>query len=106
MLERGGFKVLVAENGKKGIEMFHMRKDEIACVILDYTMPDMTGEEVFLNMKKINPELRVLLSSGCSDLAFDRFTKMGITGFLEKPYEYSSLIDKVFKVLGGNPASA
>ncbi|MFA6566997.1 MAG: ATP-binding protein [Victivallales bacterium] len=98
MLERGGFKVLPAENGRRGIELFRLHENEIGCVILDYSMPDMTGEEVFLVLKKINPDVRVLLSSGYSDLAFDRLTGMGVTGFLDKPYEYSTLIDEVLAV--------
>lgn len=99
MLERGGFKVLAAEGGRKGIEIFRMHEKEIACVILDYTMPDMSGEDVFRVLKEINPDVRVLLSSGCSDLPSDRFVKMGIAGFLEKPYEYSNLIDEVLAVM-------
>jgi PAS domain S-box-containing protein len=63
MLERYGYTVLLAENGREGVDLFRVLSDKVGLVILDMTMPVMSGEETLRNLKLINPQVRVLLSS-------------------------------------------
>ena len=92
MLERYGYTVLVAENGKEGVDIFRAAVgDTIALVILDMTMPVMSGDETLRNLKLIRPGLPVLLSSGYNEVeAIRRFTGKGVAGFIQKPY---SIVD-------------
>ncbi len=92
MLERIGFQVLVAANGREALDLYKARHDEIMLVFLDLTMPCMDGEEAFHHLRKINPKVRVLLTSGYSeaDIA-QHFTGKPFFGFLQKPYSLETL---------------
>lgn len=92
IMEKRGFRVLLAENGLKAIELFREHRDQVAIVLLDMTMPSMTGEEVFRELKRIDPNVRVVLSSGYNEEdATSRFAGTGLTGFLQKPYSPAAL---------------
>ncbi|MBW2099034.1 MAG: response regulator, partial [Deltaproteobacteria bacterium] len=64
MLTSMGYKVLPARSGKEAIEIYNANTDEIDMVILDMIMPDINGGDVYDTLKEINPEIKVLLSSG------------------------------------------
>ena len=64
MLERLGVNVILAEDGREAVEVFRARHNEIDCVLLDLTMPNLDGEEAFKEMKEIRNDVRVILSSG------------------------------------------
>jgi CheY-like chemotaxis protein len=92
MLERMGFSVLTAEDGYQALETVRARGDEIQCVILDLTMPRMDGEETFRELQRINPELRIIMTSGFSEQEVcNRFMGRKISGFVHKPYQLSKL---------------
>jgi len=96
MLERYGYTVLVAENGKEGVDLFRVVLDKISVVILDMTMPVMSGEETLRHLKLIKPEVKVLLSSGYNESeAIRRFTGKGLVGFIQKPYSAQHLAQTV-----------
>ncbi len=87
MLEHLGLSVILAVDGREAVEIFRARHDEIDCVLLDLTMPDMDGEEAFLEMKRIRNDVRVILSSGYSGQEISRrFAGKGLIGFIQKPY--------------------
>src|SRR4029453_9734263 len=67
MLERAGFKVLTANDGRQGVEVFREHATEIAAVILDLTMPCMNGDEAFRELRQIQPNVRVILASGYAE---------------------------------------
>ncbi|MBI5091239.1 MAG: PAS domain S-box protein, partial [Candidatus Hydrogenedentes bacterium] len=95
-LERQGFRVLTANDGFEGLELFRNHLEEIALVLLDVTMPLMGGLEVFQEMRALRGDVRVLLSSGYSEQeATERFTGMELAGFIQKPYRAQELIAKV-----------
>ncbi len=100
MLERDGFTVIEAADGRDAIEVFREHADEIRVVLLDMAMPHMGGEETFQELKKISPDVQVILSSGYTeeDVAA-RFIGMGLAGFIHKPYTHSHLIAKLQEVL-------
>jgi FixJ family two-component response regulator len=65
------------------------------------TMPLMTGEETFRQLKTTNPNVKVILSSGYNEVeAIRRFTGKGLAGFIQKPYTSSQLAEKIKSILG------
>jgi PAS domain S-box-containing protein len=101
-LERAGYTVLQARDGREGIQVFRERAEEIAVVLLDLTMPELSGEEAFEEIRRIKTDARVILSSGFSEEeASSRFTGKGLLGFLQKPYETSALLAKLHEAMEG-----
>ncbi|MBA7613021.1 Sensor kinase CckA [subsurface metagenome] len=100
ILEGHGYTVLSAENGAKAINVYTKNRDEIDLVILDIVMPKMGGEKTFLRLKKINPEVKVLLSTGYSQNGkAKKILDSGVKGFIQKPYQVNKLLSKVRSVL-------
>jgi DNA-binding NtrC family response regulator len=94
MLERLGFRVLVVEDGKQGVAALREHGAEIVVVILDMTMPGLSGEETFREMRRACPGVRVVLTSGYGEQdAMSRFTGEGLAGFLQKPFQLADLRD-------------
>ncbi len=100
MLKNGGYRVLMAEDGRQALEVFHQMEGKIDLVLLDMAMPVMGGEETFRELKRIRPDLPVLVSSGFGEEeAIRRFGGLGVAGFIQKPYTVRALIDKVSALL-------
>src|SRR5579872_2533821 len=94
-LERRGFRVLVATDGAEAIESLRANPD-ISVVILDLTMPIMTGEQAIPVIKAAHPNIPIVLSSGFSEAEISRrFATAGLAGFLQKPYSAQAIIAKV-----------
>jgi signal transduction histidine kinase/CheY-like chemotaxis protein len=99
-LEVFGYAVLEAEDGERGVELFLSRADDVAVVLLDMTMPVMSGEETFRRLRAIRPNVKVILSSGYDEPeANSRFTGKGLAGFLQKPYTGARLAKTIFSSL-------
>jgi CheY-like chemotaxis protein len=91
-LERGGYDIILAENGREGVEVFRALNGKIGAVLLDLTMPGMNGEEVLARLKDIRPDVKVVLSSGFNESdVIQQFTGKGLAGFIQKPYTAASL---------------
>ncbi len=101
MLEDIGFApVYKAEDGAEGVECYRAHRDEIEVVLLDMTMPRMNGESCFRELRKIDPDVRVILSSGYNEQdATNRFVGKGLAGFIQKPYAPNLLAAKVDEAL-------
>ncbi len=92
MLRAVGFDVLVAEDGVSAVRFFQEHAHEIRAVLLDMTMPNMGGEETFRELRRIDPDVRVVLSSGYNEKeATSRFAGKGLAGFIQKPYTVDAL---------------
>ncbi len=103
-LESSGFEVVTAEDGRQAMEVFRQLGDEIAAVVLDMTMPHMNGEETFRELRRLRPDLRVILTSGFNEQDVkSRFEGQGLSGFLKKPYRPKELVQKVNDVLAVAP---
>ena len=101
-LERHGYTVITAENGQEALEIFQEQRDRISLVLLDLTMPVMGGEETLAGLKKLRPDVPVLLSSGYSEWeAMRLFSAKGLTGFIQKPYPPARLVEALRNVLEG-----
>ncbi|MEO6036536.1 MAG: response regulator [Verrucomicrobiota bacterium] len=100
MLEFFGYSVLLAKNGKQGIQVFKTKKDTISAIILDMTLPDISGEDVFREFQLIRNDARVLLISGYNEAdAMERFAGKGLAGFLQKPFAPPELREKLRTIL-------
>jgi DNA-binding NtrC family response regulator len=104
-LERYGFQVILAENGGEGVDLFRAIGHKVSVVILDMTMPVISGEETFRRLKSIRPNVRVVLSSGYNEVeTVQRFTGKDLAGFLQKPYTAETLIARVRETMLSQPA--
>jgi PAS domain S-box-containing protein len=102
MLEHCGFSVLIAEDGEVGVATFREHADEITLVLLDMTMPRMGGEEAFRELRRIQPNVKVLLTSGYNEQeATNLFTTKGLAGFIRKPFDLKTLVSILREVLEG-----
>ena len=92
MLEKLGFQVLIARNGREAIDVFSAKAADIGCVILDLTMPNMDGIETFQELRRIHSGARVIITSGYTEQeVVTRFSGKGIAGFIQKPYTLATL---------------
>jgi two-component system cell cycle sensor histidine kinase/response regulator CckA len=93
LLQEIGVKSLVAPNGESGLEIYRRHRDEISLVLLDVSMPGLGGKETFRLLKKENPDVRVVLSSGFSETEVtEELQGLGLTGFIPKPYRLDRLV--------------
>ncbi len=100
ILAECGYAVILAENGREGIEKFTQESEEIKAVLLDMAMPGMSGKEVYTELKKIEPSVKVLLASGFrQDYRVDEVFKLGVNGFIQKPYSLVELSRKIKEII-------
>lgn len=91
-----GIVVLGAANGDDGVALYRERQAEIELVLLDLSMPGLSGQETLAALRQVNPAVRVILSSGYNEVeAMRRFRAEGSLGFLQKPYSADRLIQTV-----------
>ena len=92
VLRRLGFEVLTAEDGREALAIYRSHQDEIVLVLLDMMMPRMGGERTFTELRRIDADVRVLLTSGYNEQdAVARFVGRGLAGFIQKPYPKGEL---------------
>ena len=102
VLEFAGFDTLVAKDGSTAVQLFRENGAEIGIVLLDLSMPGLSGEQTFKELRRLDPTVRVLLSSGYSEAeATRRFVGRGLAGFIQKPYRPEQLVDAVRRALRG-----
>jgi two-component system, cell cycle sensor histidine kinase and response regulator CckA len=100
MLEKLGYRILVAMSGKEAIEIYKAGIGRIDLVILDLIMPDLNGADVFDSLKAIDVDVRVILASGFSiNSRVEDLLSRGCRDFIQKPYKLDDLSDVVRKVL-------
>jgi PAS domain S-box-containing protein len=101
-LERFGYSVLQARNGIEAVEIFGQTPQKICAVLLDLTMPLMSGEETLHRLRAIRADVPVLLSSGYDEVeVIKRFAGQGLAGFVGKPYSTAELVGKIKSVCAG-----
>jgi PAS domain S-box-containing protein len=99
-VRRLGFRGIAAADGEEALAVFEKNRDEITCVLLDLTMPRMDGVGTFKEIKRLSPDVPVILCSGYSEQdAIRRFTGEGLSGFIQKPYGIEDLRQKIAQVL-------
>ncbi|THB79658.1 MAG: response regulator [Desulfobulbaceae bacterium] len=101
LLTELGFTVLLAEGGENGLHIYRQQAAEIDIVLLDMMMPEMDGAECFGELKKINPEVVVVISSGFAKTSrVEEVERQGVAGFLQKPYTAREVSATIHQVLG------
>jgi PAS domain S-box-containing protein len=102
LLTQSGYQVLLADDGATAVDLFRQYQDRIDLVILDLTMPRLPGRETFLELKQINPAVRVLFSSAYSAEDLPPEISATAAGFVNKPYRVGDLIRAVRAALDGS----
>ncbi len=96
VLENLGFTATLAADGREAAALFEAEPDAFAAVVMDLTMPHLDGTEAYARMRRVRPDVRVLLMSGFSEEAATiNFAGKGLAGFLQKPFELAHLRDKI-----------
>lgn len=102
-LEQCGYDVITAEGADSGLKIYRDEFTSISVVLIDLSMPGKSGIETFHELKKINQEVKVIISSGMLDSeSKDHFLEMGVKDTINKPYTAAELSLKVRSVLDKN----
>jgi len=100
ILEDCGYEVVLASDGKDGLEVFSKIHSNLKGVILDMSMPEMSGKETFIKMKEIKPDVRVLFASGFKeDKRVKEVLELGACDFIQKPYTIEKLSEAIHGIL-------
>jgi two-component system cell cycle sensor histidine kinase/response regulator CckA len=100
VLEKLHYAVLRAENGREAVALFTRHSGQISLVILDMNMPGMSGAAVFEELRKLDPDIKILLSSGYSpDAQTMALLSSGSCGFIQKPFTIAALTQKLSELL-------
>jgi CheY-like chemotaxis protein len=95
-----GYSVTLAENGKKGLKIFKEAPDRYDLILLDMIMPEMNGSDCFYEIKKVRPDMKVILSSGFTreeDLI--EMKAKGLTAFISKPFRSTEISQALHNAL-------
>ena len=102
ILKECGYETLTAVDGYKGVDIYKEKRNKIELVILDMSMPGISGKETFIEIKQINPEQKILMSSGfVKDDRIQDLINMGLEDFIQKPFDYIELSEKVSSIISG-----
>jgi CheY-like chemotaxis protein len=100
ILEKMGYEVLTARHGTEAIEVYQQNRQKVALVIIDLIMPRMGGGQVYDRLKEMDPDVKVLLSSGYSlDGEATEILKRGCDGFIQKPFHLKDLSEKLRQII-------
>lgn len=100
LLVEEGYKVIIAHDGIKALKIYQSAVDQIALVILDFFLPVMDGDAVFDELRAINPNVNVVLSSGFAEQSkIGAMLARGLRGFMPKPYTRDKLLEQLRSVL-------
>jgi two-component system, cell cycle sensor histidine kinase and response regulator CckA len=90
----------VAKSGREAITLYEKNKADIGMVILDMIMPSMSGGDTYDRLKEINPDIKVLLSTGYSiNGQAQEILDRGCNGFIQKPFNMKELSQRISKIL-------
>ncbi|HMC89429.1 MAG TPA: ATP-binding protein, partial [Gemmataceae bacterium] len=99
ILQKFGYQVLLAEDGMQAVEVYEQHGEQIQLVVLDLTMPRLSGRDAFQRLVELNPQVRVLFASGYSADHVSETTSEQLVGFVSKPYRPEELVQMVRSAL-------
>ena len=100
MLERIGFTVITARDGREAVELYKQNLEEISLVLLDLVMPHLDGEETFRELRRAKSNVKVVMCSGYNEQEVtQKFAGKTISGFIQKPYTFNQIKGKILKIL-------
>jgi two-component system cell cycle sensor histidine kinase/response regulator CckA len=94
-LEDASFTVHTASGPREGLKIYEDHWRDIRVVLLDYVMPDMTGDLVYECLRRVNPDVRVILLTGCDDNVAKRMFEAGLRGYIQKPFYIDDLVSRI-----------
>jgi len=94
-LEDEGYRVFTAVDPQEGLTFYEQHWRDVRLVLLDYLMPNMTGDLVFECLQRQNPDVRVLLLTACDDHVARQMFQAGLRGYIQKPFFLADLIARV-----------
>ncbi len=99
-LVREGYRVILVQNGFEALKIYRNIGKQIGLVILDFFLPVMDGDAVFYELRVLNPEIDVVLSSGLAEQQkINAMLGQGLRGFISKPYSSQNLLAQVRSTL-------
>lgn len=99
-LEKLGYTAIIARNGLEAVEIFKLYQNDISLVVLDLVMPVMDGKQAFSEIKEINKETKILISTGYAvDDKVDGFLNKDCHGFIQKPFSLNEFAGALRKIL-------
>jgi PAS domain S-box-containing protein len=100
-----GYDVVAAENGEEAVKAYKEHRHKIKAVLLDMVMPKMSGRETYVELNKINKNVKVLLVSGFKqDHRVEALLKLGVKDFMQKPYTLLTLANRIYHVINDGPS--
>ena len=100
MLQKLDYTVFVARSGPEAVDIFSKKQNKIDLVILDMRMPNMNGGVVYDRLKKISPDVKVLISSGyIENNSIRDLMNKGCEGFIQKPFSLQELSERIKDIL-------
>ncbi len=100
LLRQAGYEILTADDGRDAVTIFQEHSHEIVAVLLDHHMPGGGGKEIFEQLRRVRPDIPVIMMSGFAEEdVVGRFLGMGVVGFLKKPFGLLTLFQAVKKAL-------
>jgi CheY-like chemotaxis protein len=100
MLQRIGYNTLKASNSAEACQLYNDEKEQIDLVVLDIIMPDENGTTTYKRLKRINPDIRVLISTGYGrDEDIEEILTDSRNGFIQKPFKFKEFINKIDAIL-------
>lgn len=100
ILERAGYRVLSARNGKEAVKLLQENAAEVQLALLDVVMPELSGPEAFARLRDIRPDLPVIFSSGYTDEGRFSHSLPASCTLIEKPYRSEDLLREIRAELG------
>jgi len=103
-LQNLGYSVLLAENGEDAVSIYRDNPSQIDLVLLDMVMPKLGGHSTFYQLKAIDPQVKVLLTSGFVSAAnVNDLLENGASGFLQKPHRLPAMTAEIRRILDSSP---
>jgi len=90
-----GYLVHTASSPSEAIKLYEEHHRDINMVLLDYLLPEMSGDQVFENLQRLNPDVRVVLLTACEESVADKMLTSGLRGYLQKPFCLLDLSQKI-----------
>lgn len=101
ILENAGFTVLTADDGCQALAVFEANADTIACVILDFSMPRMNGEDAARRIRAMRPGVRILVATGSGGAELQERMRGIIDGYVQKPFHIDELGSRIRAAIAG-----
>jgi CheY-like chemotaxis protein len=100
VLRQHGASVLLASDGHEALDIYRQQRDKIDLILVDLTMPGLSGEEILLQLQKLKATQKIVIMSGYGETeTMKRCAELGVVGFISKPFELQVIVAKLKSLL-------